>query len=155
MPGAVIAWRSIRRNLERSDGSDRLLSSRFSPLSFNLFNLSHVFFICAFFSRKSEFRIIRRERRNFGKYEKFKRFDDVGIVLDRNFCYFYIEYVFYSFQTLRRFLKRSFFSEYSNTFVISNCKIISFNLIVFHINKFKFIMNCYFKFHLIDRFLFK
>lgn len=133
MPGAVIAWRSIRRNLERSDGSDRLLSSRFSPLSFNLFNLSHVFFICAFFSRKSEFRIIRRERRNFGKYEKFKRFDDVGIVLDRNFCYFYIEYVFYSFQTLRRFLKRSFFSEYNNTFVISNCKIISFNLIVFQI----------------------
>lgn len=50
MPGAVIAWRSIRRNLERSDGSDRLLPFLFS-LSFNLFNLSHVFFIRTFFSK--------------------------------------------------------------------------------------------------------
>lgn len=57
-----------------------------------------MFFSSVLSSRKCEFRIIRQERRNFGKYEKFKRFDNVGIVLDQSFVIFVYNTLFIFFK---------------------------------------------------------
>lgn len=82
-------------------------------LLFSLYLLTYLiylmFFSSVLSSRKCEFRIIQRERRNFGKYEKFKRFDNVGIVLDQSFVIFVYNTLFIFFKYYVDFWKKFFF----------------------------------------------